>query len=118
YSQPVFEDEFQYLDYLNFSGNDDEMEDTIREVDIFNGTLGYIYDVNIKEKSVLVQFEGITGLVALEQGNGMDNIDLAYAATCHRMQGSGIRDIICGLSFDAYKLLSRQMLYTMVTRGS
>lgn len=116
YGQAVFEDEFQYLDHLDSSGEDDEMEESMREVDIFNGTLGYIYDVNIREKSVLIQFEGVSGLVAVLQQD-MDNIDLAYSATCHKMQGSGIRDIICGLSFDAYKLLSRQMLYTMVTRG-
>lgn len=117
YGQPVFEDEFGYLDYLESSGDDDEMEESQREVDIFNGTLGYIYDVNIREKTVLIQFEGISGLVAVLQQD-MDNIDLAYSATCHKMQGSGIRDVICGLSFDAFKLLSRQMLYTMITRGS
>lgn len=117
YGQPVFEDEFKYLDYLDSNQEEDEMENSTREVDIFNGTLGYIYDVNVREKTILVQFEGVQGLVAILQQD-MDNIDLAYAATCHKMQGSGIRDVICGLSFDAYKLLSKQMLYTMVTRGS
>lgn len=116
YGVYAFDDEFEYLDYLDSNG-DEKIEESLREVDIYNGTLGYIYDVNIKEKTVLVQFEDIDGLIAIPQ-QSMEIIDLAYASTCHKMQGSGIKHIICGLSFDAYKLLSRQMLYTMVTRGS
>lgn len=118
YGCPVFEDEFHYLDCLDSNDDDDEIEESIREEDVFNGTLGYIYDVNAKEKSVLVQFEGVKGLVALSQNEGMDNIELAYTLTCHKLQGSGIKNIIVGLSFDMYKLLSRQWLYTAITRSS
>jgi exodeoxyribonuclease V alpha subunit len=116
YDQMIFEDELQYQDYLALS---DEESMDIRLGNIYNGTLGYIYDVSIREKSVLVQFEDVDGLVVLEQGNGdMEKLDLAYAATCHRMQGSGIKNIICAISYESFMLLSREMAYTMVSRAS
>lgn len=115
YKQSVFEDYREYREYL-LEGGDDEGTDQ-RTVDVYNGTLGYISEVVISTKVLLIQFEGIDGLVAVSQ-QGADKIDLAYATTCHKAQGSGIKDVIAALDFSSYKLLSRQLLYTMVSRAS
>jgi exodeoxyribonuclease V alpha subunit len=43
---------------------------------------------------------------------------MAYAATCHKLQGSGIKNVIFALDYAAYKLLSKQLVYTALTRAS
>ena len=118
YSIEIFDDEFAYYDFLEQSNDlSEENKPKTRTTNIYNGTLGYIFDVNINEKTLLVQFEDVNGLVAISQSDA-DTIELAYAATCHRMQGSGIKNVICALSYESFMMLTKQMLYTMVTRAS
>ena len=45
------------------------------------------------------------------------NINLAYAITCHKLQGSQAPYCIIGLDYGAYVLLSREWLYTALTRA-
>lgn len=118
YSIEIFDDEFDYYDHLNNSNvSTEKNQPKVRTTNIYNGTLGYIFDVNVSEKTLLIQFEDVKGIVAIAQSDA-DTIELAYAATCHRMQGSGIKNVICVLSFESFMLLTKQMLYTMVTRTS
>lgn len=118
YSIEIFDDEFAYYDFLEQSNKlEEENKPKVRTTNIYNGTLGYIFDVIINEKTLLIQFEDVDGLVAISQSDA-DTIELAYAATCHRMQGSGIKNVICALSFESFMMLTKQMLYTMITRAS
>lgn len=99
-----------------------------KEGDLFNGTMGIIVETyeETEEKPfgekgkttkwVLINFEGL-GLVAYEQSN-LDGIELAYAVTCHRLQGSTIKNVVVVLDYSAYTLLSRQWVYTAITRAS
>lgn len=112
YGQYAFNDEFEYYDFL-----DGDEEESIREVDIFNGTMGYVQDVSIKHKVVFIQFEGIDGLVVFHQ-NDLDKIDLAYCITVHKSQGSSVNHLVFALDFSSYTLLSRQLVYTALTRCS
>lgn len=91
--------------------------------DLFNGTMGivkeiiYEYDQTGKKIPCLaVEFDGL-GLVVLPE-KGLDILDLAYAVTCHRLQGSTIKNVIVVLDYSAYNLLSMQWLYTAITRAS
>lgn len=121
YKQPTFDDAADYRNFLvtmvDKDRDEDEEEDKQRLTDIYNGTLGYIHSVIVSSKTLLIQFEDIDGLVAVNQ-QGADKIDLAYATTCHKAQGSGIPDVIAAMDYSSYKLLSRQLLYTMVSRAS
>lgn len=96
-------------------GEDDAPE--IDEIDVYNGTIGHIHTLLIDEKVVLVKFEGIDSLVALEQGDGMDKIDLAYAITVHKSQGAQFPLLLFAVDFGAYNLLSRQLIYTALSRA-
>jgi len=85
--------------------------------DLFNGTLGIVKQVVTEEKELLIEFENIKGLVAISQ-NGLDIIDLAYCMTIHKSQGSTIKTVIVAIDFVAFKLLTRQLIYTGITRAS
>jgi exodeoxyribonuclease V alpha subunit len=93
----------------------DNEEEKEGKTNVYNGTMGVIKAT--LDKTALIQFEDISGLIAIDQ-NGLDKIDMAYAATVHKLQGSGIKDVIFCLDYGAYKLLSRQLLYTGLTRAS
>lgn len=108
------EDYIEKMKVLDLIGDEDE-EEKKGSKDVYNGTMGIIKA--IEDKTALIQFEGISGLIAITQ-KGMDKIDMAYAATVHRLQGSGIENVIFALDYGAYKLLSRQLVYTALTRAS
>lgn len=89
-----------------------------KTTDLYNGTLGIIKDLYIKgdEKIILVEFEGTDGVIALDT-DGMKSIDMAYALTVHKSQGSGFKHVIFALDFGAFSLLSKQLVYTAITRA-
>lgn len=118
YEQMAFGSEQQFIDYLklvDMIGEEESAESIKEEVDVYNGTMGHIK--KIVGRYALIQFDGIAPLVAFEQDD-LDNIDMGYAVTVHRLQGGSARHIVMGLDFGAYKLLSRQLVYTGLTRAS
>ena len=90
---------------------DGEEDDNI--VPIFNGNMGRVVD--IKGKQVLIDFYGI-GEVWVGADH-INNIELAYAITVHSAQGSEFDHVIVGIDYNAYSMLSRQLLYTAITRA-
>lgn len=81
---------------------------------IFNGNLGIVKEIR-DDESIVVGFED-AGNVVIEKGN-LKSIELAYAITCHKMQGSQAERVIFALDFSMYSLLSRELVYTAVTRA-
>lgn len=81
---------------------------------IFNGDIGIILQVNKILKSVTIDFEG---RVAVYTEQMLDNLELAYAVTVHKSQGSEF-DVVVLTVFGGYdKLYYRNLLYTAVTRA-
>jgi exodeoxyribonuclease V alpha subunit len=85
---------------------------------VYNGTMGIIGDVIVSDEleGVLVRFEGQVGDVFIEKKE-LDKIQLAYALTVHSSQGSGIKHVVFALDYGAFTLLSRQLVYTALTRA-
>lgn len=81
--------------------------------DIFNGNLGIIK--KIMPEYILVDFVGI-GLVEVPYGHA-SHIELGYAITCHSAQGSQFPVVIAGIDFSMFVMLSKELLYTMITRA-
>src|SRR5690606_10707163 len=54
---------------------------------VFNGTLGIIKNIDEEEKIAEIQFVGHENTLFYNYGD-MENIDMAYALTVHRVQGS------------------------------
>ncbi|MGP1570243.1 MAG: SF1B family DNA helicase RecD2 [Eubacteriales bacterium] len=82
---------------------------------IFNGEVGYIRYVNKDEELVLVEFED--GKVAEYEFLQLEELDLAYALTVHKSQGSEFPIVIIPAAWVPPLLATRNLLYTAVTRG-
>lgn len=83
------------------------------DVAVFNGNMGVVKE--IEDGYVTVDFVGI-GEVILD-GNGSKSLELGYAITIHKSQGSGFDVVIGAIDSSAYVLLNAELLYTLVTRA-
>ena len=82
---------------------------------IFNGNLGVIKEINNQEEYMIIDFIGI-GEVTIEK-KLYSNIELGYAITVHKAQGSQWNKVIFGIDFSSYALLTRELIYTGITRA-
>ena len=85
------------------------------EKEVFNGDIGFIIDIETEPLKVQVRFEG-NRLVDYEPGE-LDELQLAYALTIHKSQGSEFPCVIIPVSTQHYVLLERSLIYTAVTRA-
>lgn len=82
---------------------------------VFNGDTGVIKSISEIEEAVTVEFdEGKTAKYAF---NEMDELELAYAVTVHKSQGSEYPAVIIPILGGPKMLLNRNLLYTAVTRA-
>ena len=86
------------------------------EKDVYNGDIGQI--VNITEKMVKVWYpERQDGeYVTYEEGE-TEELQLAYAMSVHKSQGSEYSRVVLALMPGHYVMLQRNLLYTAVTRA-
>jgi len=82
---------------------------------IFNGNIGFIKKLDPEEKTAIISFNEI-GDVELE-GDQLNSIEPAYGITVHKSQGSQFNHVILGIDFSSYSLLTRELLYTGITRA-
>jgi exodeoxyribonuclease V alpha subunit len=86
-----------------------------KDLNIFNGDIGFITD--IKEKTVTVSFLGESRRVVDLEKILLEDLDLAYAITVHKSQGSEMDCIIIPMTLEHQPLLVRNLIYTALTRG-
>lgn len=84
---------------------------------IYNGTLGYIEEIDPIDQLATISFLGASDTLVYNTED-LNTIDLAYALTVHATQGSQFEHVIIGIDYSAYTLLSRQLIYTAITRAS
>lgn len=82
---------------------------------LFNGDVGIIRSINETGKIMEVDFVGKGRYVIGKEV--ISNIDLAYALTCHKMQGSQSERVIVAIDYSSFVLLSREWIYTAITRA-
>ncbi len=86
-----------------------------RGAGIFNGDMGVIRDINPFEEAVRVEYdEHRVVTYAFEQ---LEELELAYAITIHKSQGSEYPAVIIPLLQGPQLLYHRNLLYTAVTRA-
>jgi exodeoxyribonuclease V alpha subunit len=80
---------------------------------VFNGNIGYIKAISgtIMTVSFLEQGD------VVYKDKDFEGLQLAYAATVHKFQGTGIPYVIFALDSGSFKLFSRQLVYTALTRA-
>lgn len=82
---------------------------------VFNGDCGIIRDIDLYEKEMTVVFDE-DKLVTYAFGD-MDELELAYAITIHKSQGSEYPAVVIPLLGGPKVLMNRNLLYTAVTRA-
>jgi exodeoxyribonuclease V alpha subunit len=85
---------------------------------VWNGDVGIVTEVGEDEESLVVRFEdgGDARDVSFE-GGALDELALAYACTVHKSQGSEYPAVVIPLLTSHFVMLSKNLLYTAVTRG-
>lgn len=83
---------------------------------VFNGDIGRIIDINTFEKSVTVIYDDSKEVTYVRDET--EEIETAYATTIHKAQGSEFPAIIMIVLDTPRQLLSRNLLYTGITRAS
>ena len=81
---------------------------------IFNGDVGYIAEIDPSGKWLTIDFDGREAAYALEM---LSEIELAYAITVHKSQGSEYPCVILAATPAAPALMARGVLYTALTRA-
>lgn len=82
---------------------------------IFNGDMGIIKEVNEFSEQMTIEFdEGKQVVYGFSQ---LDELELAYAITIHKSQGSEYPAVIIPILNGPRMLMNRNLLYTAVTRA-
>ena len=82
---------------------------------VFNGDCGIIREINEFAGTVTVEFD--EGKLVEYTGATLEELELAYAITIHKSQGSEYPAVIIPLLNAPRPLLNRNLLYTAVTRA-
>ncbi len=81
---------------------------------MFNGDVGKILKIDPSGEWLEVDFDGRAAVYGAEQ---LSEIDLAYAQTVHKAQGSEYRCVVLSVMPAAPSLMVRGVLYTALTRA-
>jgi exodeoxyribonuclease V alpha subunit len=81
---------------------------------VFNGDVGFVSSIDPEEGTLVVRFEERE--VAYDASD-LDELTLAYACTVHKSQGSEYPAVVIPLLTTHFVMLSKNLLYTAVTRG-
>jgi exodeoxyribonuclease V alpha subunit len=84
------------------------------ERNVYNGDVGIVASIDQEELGMTVRFDDRE--VAFEASD-LDDLMLAYACTVHKSQGSEYPAVVVPLLTTHFVMLSKNLLYTAVTRG-
>lgn len=82
---------------------------------IFNGDTGIIRSISLYQETVTVEFD--EGRMVEYSFKQLDELELAYAITIHKSQGSEYPAVVIPLLTGPRMLMNRNLLYTAVTRA-
>lgn len=83
---------------------------------VYNGDMGKIISVDVFDKSLLVLFDDVREVRYTRDET--EELELAYATTIHKAQGSEFPAIIIPIMDTPLPLLTRNLLYTGITRAT
>ncbi|PIE63333.1 MAG: recombinase RecD [Desulfobacter postgatei] len=86
------------------------------DLGVFNGDIGIIDRINTMDITCTVRFLPDNRMVQYRQADIME-LDLAYAITIHKSQGSEFEVVIIPVLTQHFKMLFRNLIYTGITRA-
>ena len=81
---------------------------------VFNGDIGIIREINALRETMTVDFDGRSVEYRFKD---CEDLDLAYAITIHKSQGSEYPAVVIPMYQGPQLLMNRNLLYTAVTRA-
>lgn len=81
---------------------------------IFNGDIGVLEVIDVRDKTMKIRYDDRVALYTWEQAQ---ELELAYAITVHKSQGSEFDTVVLPLYRNPALLCYRNLLYTAVTRA-
>jgi len=84
------------------------------EKDVFNGDVGLIVTLDAEAQELAVRFDDRTVRYGFDE---LDDLQLAYASTIHKSQGSEYPAVVIPIHTQHFVMLQRNLLYTAITRG-
>lgn len=81
---------------------------------IYNGDIGVIRSIDLEQETLTVNFDGKLAVYTFDL---LLELEHAWAMTVHKSQGSEFRAVILALCSTSQMLMSRDILYTAVTRA-
>lgn len=82
---------------------------------IYNGDIGYVYHIDKEKRIVYVIFDQIK--IVEYKYDELDELDHSFCTTIHKSQGSEFPVVVIPMTWAPPMLLSRNLLYTAVTRA-
>ncbi|MCD7715171.1 MAG: ATP-dependent RecD-like DNA helicase [Lachnospiraceae bacterium] len=82
---------------------------------IFNGDMGVVREINLQTEQITVEFD--EHRMVEYPYSGLDELELSYAVTIHKSQGSEYPAVVIPLLTGPRMLMNRNLLYTAVTRA-
>jgi exodeoxyribonuclease V alpha subunit len=87
-------------------------------LELFNGDIGItMQDPNSNSRDLYVYFSGASGKLRRFLPHRLPEHETAYAITVHKSQGSEFETVLLILPNQDYPVLSRELLYTGITRA-
>lgn len=88
-------------------------EELTEECPVYNGDRGIIKEITVSYAIVTFDLWGDVFLNAKQ----LKNVELGYALTCHKLQGSEAPYVIIGIDDTSRMMLTKEWLYTAITRA-
>lgn len=85
--------------------------------DINNGDIGYIKSITGTQSDSVVRIDFGDGRIVDYENSDLDMLDLGYACTVHKSQGSEYKSVIINLQCAHSVMLVRPLIYTAITRA-
>lgn len=85
--------------------------------DVNNGDIGYIRNIFGSDGNKIVRVDFGDGRIKEYEPAELDMLDLGYASTVHKSQGSEYKSVIINLQCAHSIMLTRPLAYTAITRG-
>ena len=96
----------------------DKVMQTKNSANICNGDIGFVKSIYEDEENELileVEFSG--SRIEKYSSDDLDKLELAYAITIHKSQGSEFNTVIIPILKEQFIMLRRNLIYTAVTRA-
>ena len=90
-------------------------EDEPEHCAVYNGDRGVITFISYDKSFIIIKFD-LWGEIEIPRSK-LSHIELGYALSCHKLQGSEADFVIVGFDMSSARLLTKEWLYTAITRA-